>query len=108
MTPHSRSLTNIDAESQALEAQFEKFESAWRSGAPADVEQFFKDVASDASTSGALANPERRQQFLSELVAIDLERHWRIARDQAPGSPARPKPRVEDYLRKFPALASGQ
>jgi hypothetical protein len=111
MTTSSRILAVADVESSALEAEFERFETAWRSGSPPDIEQFSSNVCSNRP----LSDSARQQRFLAELVAIDLEHRWRATSirsgstvaNNALGVQVPDKPRLEDYLRKFPVLASG-
>jgi hypothetical protein len=108
MTAYSKTLAVADVESSALEAEFERFETAWRAGSPPDIEQFYSTVSSHR----VLSDSARRQRFLAELVMIDLERRWRARAMPASstvlsgvGATVPDKPRLEDYLRRFPLLA---
>jgi predicted Ser/Thr protein kinase len=111
MSSFERFSAVADAELVRLEAEFDRFESAWRSGSPPDIEQFYSDVSSKQEFPDALG----RQRFLAELVAIDLERRWRATSAEASttiggalGASTFPlRPRLEDYLERFPALAGG-
>jgi hypothetical protein len=96
-------------DSAALEAEFERFESAWRIGNPPDIEQFLNGAF--GSSQGLRAF---QQLALVELVAIDLERRWRasasrtdtkVGHSSTKTLPA--KPHVEDYVRRFALLHSG-
>ena len=96
-----------DADSAILEGVLEQFERAWQSGVVPDVEQFLRDADRHSKTfNGAL-----HRQLVLELVATDLERRWHAAiRTPAKngdsgylgGLPTRP--RLDDYLRKFPEI----
>lgn len=95
-------------DSAALEAEFERFESAWRSGNPPDIEQFVSNAFGSGQGQRAF-----QQLALVELVAIDLERRWRASASRTDTKvgdsstktlPA--KPRVEDYVRRFALLHS--
>ncbi len=111
MSSSGPNLAVAAADSAALEAEFERFESAWRAGSPPNIEQFLGDASSGAVVRDAAV----RRQLLIELVAIDLERRWRassvessssVGSDHA-GAPQLPlKTRLEDYAQKFPALVS--
>jgi Protein kinase domain len=106
-----RNLALASIDSAALEAEFERFESAWQSGKPPDIEQFVREALGGSTLRDGVA----QRQFLVELVAIDLERRWRAkARDaqssvtdrsgdtEIPG-----QPRLEDYERRFHEIKSG-
>lgn len=72
------------AEKQALESIVERFEQAWQSGQPPRLEDFLTDTA------------VCRRTVLIELIHTDLEYRLKA------GQPAR----VEEYLQRFPELAS--
>lgn len=98
MSTSDRNPSAAALKSAALEAQFERFESAWRSGSPPDIEQFLSDVSSRVD----VRDESTRRQFFWELVAIDLERRWRAASNDGSSARERPRPlRVEDYLHKL-------
>jgi serine/threonine protein kinase len=110
MTSLGRNLAVAD--SAEVEAEFERFETAWKSGSPPSIDQFL----SDASGSEEMRDSEKRQLLLVEIVAIDLERRWRsksacawstVKTGQAGTRELPPKPRLEDYAHRFPALVGG-
>jgi hypothetical protein len=90
-----------------------RFESAWAAGRPQDIEDFLP--ASHAAEAAG-----QRSALLAALVWIDLEFRWRLA----PGTdtPLPPvtiqgdishlalgwRPKLEDYLFRFPELAENQ
>ena len=99
------------ADSEALEAEFERFEIAWQAGSPPQIDQFLDS----ASQSAAMRDVVLRRHFLVELVAIDLERRWRaksapslstVASAQTSTREVPYKPRLEDYVQRFPTLIS--
>jgi hypothetical protein len=109
MTTLARNLAIAGADSAEVEAEFERFETAWRSGSPPNIEQFLSDV----SGSAEMRDSEKRRHVLVELVAIDLERRWRstsarslstVKTDQAGTRELPPKPQLEDYAQRFPTL----
>src|SRR5262245_5882206 len=70
------------AEWQGLQAAVEKFEAAWDSGSPPDLEDCLPD------------EPATRLRVLIELVHVDLERRLKSGLSA----------RVEEYLHRFPEL----
>ena len=91
------------------EALLERFERAWRHGAPPRIEDYLPVTA---ATREGKADPERRA-LLEELVMLDLEYRWRRATAEnglpkAPG-PIGERPRLEEYTPLFPgAGAAGE
>jgi serine/threonine protein kinase len=91
----------------------ERFEIAWRDGGAPRIEEFVHSERSSASGTGQHATA-----VLAELVKIDLEYRWRQAEmaferasgaDKAesdPGLPLPDCPLLEDYLERFPELAT--
>src|SRR5262245_34346001 len=67
-----------------------QFDRAWQAGAAPRIEEFL-GRASDATAS---------RQLLEELIKVDLEYRWR----QAAGPDGAQRPRLEDYLSRFPVL----
>lgn len=67
-----------------------RFEAAWRSGTPPDIDPFLPPPGDPAWLA-----------TLTELVLIDIEMKWK--RRQSDGEAA---DRIEDYLCRFPALAA--
>lgn len=93
------------ADSTLLEIELQRFESAWQTGTPPDLEQFL----AESSIKSAPPGSELRSQILSELVATDLERRWRVAAREKSAADAvlddgSLRPLVEDYVRRFPEL----
>jgi tetratricopeptide (TPR) repeat protein len=89
----------------AAEALLERFEQAWQQG---------ESPALDAYLGSAAAG--RESLLLAELVKIDLECRWRRAGPGGSGmdTPATgpedslpQRPRLEDYLRRYPGLGPG-
>lgn len=77
------------------EAARRRFESAWVAGRPEPIEHFLP--------------PEDQPRYLptlEELVQIELEFAWKGRGPCGPDVPtvARPAPRIEDYLGRFPRL----
>jgi serine/threonine protein kinase/tetratricopeptide (TPR) repeat protein len=68
-----------------------RFEAAWRTDGPPPIEQFLPPAGDPAYLV-----------TLAELVLIDLEFAWKARADGKPPEPTR----VEEYLRRFPALAA--
>ncbi len=92
----------------------DRFEAAWLAGEEPRIEDYLRSEPSDQDSDAS-------RQLLLKLVMIDLEHRWRRATKQAeeatPGATeetldvtARPStvagPRLEDYVRRFPALGS--
>jgi hypothetical protein len=71
-----------------LEPLLERFELAWREGAPPAIEEFVP------------AGLPGRRRLLHELVKIDLEYRWR--------RPGPDRPRLEDYAGRLPRLGPPQ
>jgi serine/threonine protein kinase len=71
------------AEWEQLQAHADRFHAAWQEGEPADLMPFLPP-----------AGTPLRVLVLHELITIDLEMRWR--RNQ--------RPRLEDYLEKYPEL----
>jgi serine/threonine protein kinase/tetratricopeptide (TPR) repeat protein len=74
------------------------FEKAWRSDTPPRIEDFLPPPD----------DPQALRQLLVELVKTDLEYRWRRApedqtQDQSSSS-LPPRPRLEDYLARYPNL----
>src|SRR5262245_41349503 len=73
------------------------FEEAWRKGAPPRLEAFLSPLA----RSEPLRGP--RQEFLKELIRLDLEYRWQNA------APRGGKPwLVEEYARRYPELPGAE
>src|SRR5260370_4961069 len=83
-------LTGGDERDQVLE----RFETAWQEGTPPAIADFLPPVRAE------------HQDLLSELVMIDLEYRWRGPARSA-GSLSR-RPRLEDYVERFPDMGSLQ
>lgn len=98
---------------ESLEAARDRFAAAWRSGQRPRIEDY---LGHDDSAA-------RRCELLAALVGIDLEYRWRPAaphpaddalpdadaEQPARGSDSLPvRPRLEDYLARFPALGPPQ
>lgn len=90
----------------------DRFEAAWLAGEPPRIEDYVSVLSPEDEAS---------RQALLELVMIDLEHRWRRATEQARGqTPAATEetldtpavsstvagPRLEDYVRRLPALGS--
>jgi Protein kinase domain len=79
-----------------LDRLVDRFESAWQSGAPPDIEEFLQ-------AGRAVARP-----LLHELVKIDLEYRWRRPNHGAAGQntegPSPARPRLEFYVKRIPRL----
>jgi len=93
----------------------DRFEAAWKAGRPPLIDHCLHDSLPDA-------DPDVRRQLLVELVMIDLEYRWRRAAQTSgdlseparwaedalgrPGeSPLPLRPRLDDYLARYPELA---
>jgi serine/threonine protein kinase len=75
-----------------------EFDRAWLSGSPPRIE----DYLARARAVG-LPTPE----FLEELVKIDLEYRWRdLTRIAADRSWGKDRPRLEDYVARYPELGA--
>jgi hypothetical protein len=83
-----------------LDRLVDRFESAWQSGTPPEIEAFLP------------AGPADTPSFLHELVKIDLEYRWRRPEQGAPGrrrrGPYPDRPRLEFYVKRIPRLGSLQ
>jgi serine/threonine protein kinase len=75
-----------------------QFEEAWRSGNPPRLETYLSPLA----TSGQAGNAPARQQFLNDLIRMDLEYGWQRARAGPGALPTGPL--LEDYARRYPEL----
>lgn len=77
-----------------LDSLIDNFEAAWQDGSPVTILQHLTVDSTD----------ERYVPLLVELVKVDLEYRWRFNSGRMTDSfPIRP--RVEDYLQRFPALS---
>jgi serine/threonine protein kinase len=74
--------TTPSSGSSSLEQAIDRFEEAWASGQPPEIDGFLRDAAAP------------RRELIIELVHIDLER--RLKRGESA--------RVEQYLERFPEL----
>jgi serine/threonine protein kinase len=77
------------------ERLLQQFEEAWRSGALPQMETFLAPL----SVSEKASNGPARQEFLKELIRVDLEYRWRQRSNPA----IRPRV-VPDYARLYPEL----
>jgi serine/threonine protein kinase len=84
------------AGSRSLTAVIDRFDSAWQGDPPPSIEAFLDEF-------GPFQSPEGRTKLLLELVAVDLEQCWRRSRE----GDSQQRPRIEDYVRRFPELAPG-
>lgn len=76
-----------------FDSLIDDFEAAWQDGQPATIQQHLAVDSTD----------EQYVPLLVELVKVDLEYRWRFNSGRMTDSfPIRP--RVEDYLSRFPAL----
>jgi serine/threonine protein kinase len=75
-----------------LERILERFDIAWRSGKTPAIEDYLRMAGGGSS---------RRRQLLSELVKIDVEYRWRAP---ARTAGAAERPRLEDYVKRYPDL----
>jgi serine/threonine protein kinase len=102
------SLRGLADASANLDAALNRFEEAWRQGAPPRIEEFLP------ATNG---HAEQVRALLEELILIDLNYRWRLLDSQAAGwidwaSPAGTRSEVsllarlvlEDYVKHFPRL----
>jgi hypothetical protein len=82
-----------------MEQLLTQFDQAWQAGTPR-IEDFLPASARPAD------NPADRE-LLAELISIDLQYRWSKAGDKGrlPG-PLPERPRLEDYLQRFPALGA--
>ena len=90
-TAHDSSAAPFDAE-QLLE----DFENAWRSGTAPSLAPFVRLLAQTGS--------DEAHELLKDLVTIDLEYRWRPRSGQAARTDFPARPRIEDYLHRYPAL----
>jgi serine/threonine protein kinase len=81
----------------AWKAALEDFDAAWQRAPPPRIEAFL--LAPEAGRAF-----DSRRSLLSELVKVDLEFRWRLVPADGGALPLRPK--LEDYLAAFPALAT--
>jgi serine/threonine protein kinase len=90
--------------SHAQEEIYRRFEAAWREGRRPRIEDFLSDACSAEL-------PDDRRELLAELVRLDLEYRW----SEPPGAtqtmepqdglpPLPNRPRLEDYVLRYPAL----
>ncbi len=77
------------------ERLLQQFEAAWRAGASPRLESYLAPL----SAPGPAAPHPARQDFLKELIRLDLEYAWRAKRDGTVKGPV-----SEDYLRRYPEL----
>ncbi|HWE36833.1 MAG TPA: protein kinase [Isosphaeraceae bacterium] len=90
--------------------RLDDFDVAWRRGLPPNIEDFLGTTGPTAP--GTPDGPGRRRELLAELIKIDLEYRWNRpgAGPESPGETttdvgALPqRPRLEDYVRRFPEL----
>jgi tRNA A-37 threonylcarbamoyl transferase component Bud32 len=90
--------------SHAQEEICHRFEAGWREGRRPRIEDFLSDACSAVL-------PDAKRRLLAQLVVLDLEYRW--GEPARPPSPAEPtdglpplpdRPRLEDYLLRYPAL----
>jgi serine/threonine protein kinase/Flp pilus assembly protein TadD len=76
----------------------DRFDTAWQEGKVPSLGAFLSGLPE--------GQPQARRQLLTELVKIDLEYRWR--RNDLPGESGSlaPRPRLEDYLRRYPELGT--
>jgi hypothetical protein len=79
-----------------LDRLVDRFESAWQSGTPPEIEDFLP------------AGPAAARPLLYELVKIDLEYRWRRSNQGAAGrtrgGPSPSRPCLEFYVKQIPRL----
>ena len=80
-----------------LDLLLDRFDRAWQNDSPPAIEDFLPAV------------PGGRRRLLRELIKIDLEYRWRRSWPGRAGASASPgRPRLEDYVGRFPWLGSSQ
>ena len=87
-----------------------EFEQYWQTGTAPGLKEFL-----DSATVGLTGDQNDRRLVLEELIKIDIEYRWRggeaLDKEKA-GAPAGERlpgfPRLEDYIKQFPELATGQ
>jgi len=88
-----------------LTAVIDLFKAAWQSNFPLDIDDVLSNYTSGCS-------PDQRATLLLELVAIDLEYRWSRSKENcskhrdSPAAGFSSRPRIEDYLTRFPAIAN--
>jgi serine/threonine protein kinase len=96
LPPPDDSLMSAWPEAENL---LQQFEAAWRKGSPPRLEAFLPPPAVCAQPG----NSSVRQEFLKELIRIDLEYRWRQPRRGDISTMV-----VEDYVRRFPELRAAE
>jgi WD40 repeat protein len=99
-----------------LDDLLDRFERAWRSGEPPDIEEFLPAQTDERSSENSAY-----RRALVELVMVDLWHRWRTAAqgmradngnggastfEWGPGSALPQWPTLDDYLARFPALGA--
>ena len=90
-----------ESRSRRIDEACRRFEDAWKAGQPPRIEDYLPDEVAD--------NKALLRELLVQLVAIDLEFHWRSVAEAAIEdtlNTAIPSanPRLADYVLRFPAL----
>src|SRR5262245_10658296 len=84
-----------------VEQLLDKFEEAWQRNPPPAVEEFLPPSA----VSGPTLDDPGCLDVLKELIKIDMEYRWRrTAASANAGNAVAEFSRLEDYLRRYPAL----
>lgn len=97
---HAPSSPGAEPESSRDAEQFLfQFDRAWRSGTPPRIEDCLSRWQ-----NAATGNAFESRRFLEDLIKIDLEYRWR-SKPAQPG-PLGPAPRLEDYVKNYPQLAT--
>ncbi len=82
----------------------DRFDTMWHSGTVPEIDDFLPPQNS------SILDCQERRRLLAELVMIDLEFRWRggagdsTGQSQPPGSPRPERPRLEDYVARYPQL----
>ena len=99
-------LEHSPADGDLLTSVIDQFRAAWQSDRPPDIESFISSQSPDRPA-------DKRTKLLLQLVAIDLEFWWRQSKESGLQPSAIPaagfsrRPRIEEYLARFPELTNG-
>jgi serine/threonine-protein kinase len=81
-----------------FERLLDRFDEAWRTGAPLQIEELLDSARGTGGTSS-------RRKLLEELLKVDLEYRWRRAASAQNGSTSAFSPlRLEEYVQRYPDL----